>query len=241
MREIGLKNGQTVILREMTRDDVLPGGNGRCPINCKMILGGDLEPTDNFRVLNEMMIVKYGTTAILALDQDVVAGFVNFFPTWCPHFDICQNEQIDEAMGHREEIANPPDCHDPALHVRCLMVRPEYRGNRLSLELLAYLKDWAGAQGWKKVVGNGCIFSGKAAYQWLVAPKPPKPIWKKAGFKVQDYPPLDMKAISNEESARLSFEWYKSDGFPQHLPRDVATDTPDWREIFADYTVVCEL
>jgi hypothetical protein len=92
MKELRLKNGQTVILRKMTRDDILPGGNGRCPINCEMILGGDLEPTENLRILNEMMIVKYGTTAILATVKDRVIAFVDFFPTWCPYFDLCQDE-----------------------------------------------------------------------------------------------------------------------------------------------------
>jgi GNAT superfamily N-acetyltransferase len=241
MKELNLKDGKTIILREMTCDDILPGGNGRCPINCKMSIGDNLVPSDSFRRLNEMMIEQYGTTAILALDQDVVAGFVTFFPTWCPHFDLCQDDQIDEAMGHLEEIGSPPKCHDPALHVRCLMVRPEYRGNQLSVELLTYLKDWAKAHGWKKIVGNGCIFSGKAEYQWLVAPKPPKPIWEKAGFIAQGYAPLDMKAMSGEACARLTLEWYESDGFPEHLPKDVAVDDPDWREIFADYTMVCEL
>ena len=187
------------------------------------------------------MIEKYGTTAILAIDQDRVAGFVNFFPTWCPHFDMCQDEQIDEAMTHLDEIANPPKCDDPALHVRCLMIRPEYRGNRLSVELLTCLKEWAKVYGWKEIVGSGCVFSGRAQYQWLVAPKPPKPIWEKVGFTAQDYAPLGMPTVSDEDSARRALAWYNSGEFPSHLPRDVAPGDPDWREIFAEYTMVCEL
>lgn len=225
----------------MTKKDNLPGGNGRCPVNCKMVIGGALSPTDNFRVLNEEMIEKYGTTAILVVDQDLIVGFVSFYPTWCPNFDMCNDEQIKDGMAHLNEIRNPPPCKDPALHVGCLMVRNEYRGNHLSIALLNYLKDWAKSHGWKKIVGNGCIFSGKAQYQWLVAPKPPKPIWEKAGFIAQDYPPLGLKAMSDRESARLSFEWYKSDGFPKHVPRDVSPEDPDWPEIFADYTMVYEL
>ena len=241
MKEVKLKDGRTIVLRAMTKSDILPGGNGRCPANCRMTLGGNLEPTENFRVLNEEMIDKYGTTAILALDQDFVGGFVNFYPTWCPHFDLCQDNQIDEAMAHLDEIENPPPCDDPALHPRCLMVRKEYRGNNLAVELLNCLKEWAKANGWKKIVGNGCIYSGKAQYQWFVSPKPPRPIWEKAGFGAQDYAPLEMKAKSDEGSARRSFEWYKSGDFPKHLPKDVSPDDSDWREIFADYTMVCEL
>jgi hypothetical protein len=62
----------------------------------------------------------------------------------------------------------------------------------------------------------------------------------KGGFTAQDYP-LNLKVVSDEESAKGSWEWYKSDGFPKQLPRDIVIDTPDWREIFADYTMVCEL
>ena len=241
MKEAKLKDGRIIQLREMAKKDILPGGNGRCPVNCKMVIGGPLLPTDNFRILNEEMIEKYGTTAILAIDQDLIAGFVNFYPTWCPHFDLCQDEQINEAMTHLKEIRNPPPCDDPALHVRCLMVRKEYRGNRLSIALLNCLKDWAKYRGWKKIVGSGCIFSGRAQYQWLVAPKPPKPIWEKAGFVAKDFPALGLKAMSDREGARLSLEWYKSDGFPKQFPKDVNPEDPDWPEIFADYTMVCEL
>ncbi|MDD5677060.1 MAG: GNAT family N-acetyltransferase [Kiritimatiellae bacterium] len=241
MKDVKLKDGRKILLREMTKQDILPGGNGRCPVNCKMVIGGTLLPTDNFRILNEEMIKKYGTTAILAIDQDVIAGFVNFYPTWCPHFDLCQDEQINEAMIHLEEIRSPPPCDDPALHVRCLMVRKEYRGNHLSITLLNCLKDWAKSRGWKKIVGGGNMFSGRAQYQWLIAPKPPKPIWEKAGFVAKDFPALGLKAMSDREGARLSLEWYKSDGFPKQFPKDVNPEDPDWPMIFADYTMVCEL
>ncbi len=206
-----------------------------------MIVGGGLNSTKDFHVLNDLMIEQYGAMAILALDGDLVVGFVSFFPTHCPHFDLCMDEQIRAAMERVDEMRNPALCADPALHVRCLMVRPEYRGNRLSIALLVSLKEWAGARGWRKIVGNGCIFSGRARYQWLVAPKPPKPIWEKAGFCAQDYAPLALKAVSDEASARRSRDWYRSDAYPGHLPRDIPTDSPDWREIFADYTMVCEL
>ena len=241
MKDVKLKDGHNILLREMTKRDILPGGNGRCPVNCKMVINGTLLPTDNFRILNEEMIEKYGTTAILAIDQDLIAGFVSFYPTWCPNFNICNDKEINEAMTHFEEIRNPPPCDDPALHVGCLMVRKEYWGNHLSIALLNYLKDWAKSHGWKKIVGNGCIYSGRAQYQWLVAPKPPKPIWEKAGFVARDYPALGLKAMSDRESARLSFEWYKSGDFPKYVPRDVSPEDPDWLEIFTDYTMVCEL
>jgi hypothetical protein len=125
MRRIELKSGKTIVLREMGRGDILPAGGNRCPTNCAMVLGGAARPTENFRLLSEALIERYGTTAILALDQDMVAAFVNFYPTWCPHFDICSDEQIDAAMSHLADIRNPPPCDDPALHVRCLMVREE--------------------------------------------------------------------------------------------------------------------
>ena len=81
MREMRLQDGRMILLREMTKRDMLPGGNGRCPVNCKMVIGGTLAPSDNFRILNQEMIEKYGTTAILAIDQDAIVGFVNFYPT----------------------------------------------------------------------------------------------------------------------------------------------------------------
>jgi len=241
MREVKLKDGRTIVLRAMTKFDTMPAGNGRCPANCEMILGGDIEPTKHFRILNEKMIDRYGTTAILALDQELIAGFVNFYPTWCPHFDVCNDEQIDEAMAHLDVIENPPFSDDPALHPRCLIVRNEYRGNNLAVELLNCLKEWAKANGWRKIVGNGCIFSGRAQYQWVISPKPPRKIWEKAGFSAQDYAPLGMNAKSSEDSARQSFEWYKSDDFPKYVPRDIDPDETNWYEIFADYTMIWSL
>jgi GNAT superfamily N-acetyltransferase len=194
----------------MNKSNILAGGNGRCPANCLMTISSEQKPTKNFRILNENLIEQYETTAILALDNETIAGFVNFYPTWCPHFDICNDEQINEAMTYIDDIKNPPPCEEPALHVRCLIVRPEYRGHGLAVQLLEYLKNWAKEKGWRKLVANGCIFSGRAQYQWLVAPKPPKPIWEKAGFSATDYKPLGLKAISSEENTRQSFEWKKT-------------------------------
>jgi len=236
-----LKDGRTIVLRAMGKPDIVPAGNGRCPANCRMVLGGDQEPTTSFRVLAEKLIDKYGALAILALDGDAVAGFVNFYPTWCPHFDLCSDEQIEDAMAHMDEIENPRPCDDPALHVRCLTVRAEYRGNGLAVALLECLKRWALGNGWRAIVGNGCIFAGRAQYQWLVSPKPPKPIWEKAGFAAADYPALGFPARSSEESARQARAWYLSDDFPTNLTRDVSADDPDWQEIFAGYTMVCRL
>jgi len=85
MRKIALKGGRAIVLREMTKNTIIPGGNGRCPVSCSMIVGGALQPTESFRILNELMIEKYGTTAIAAADRDRLIGFVNFYPTWCPH------------------------------------------------------------------------------------------------------------------------------------------------------------
>lgn len=240
MKQIQLKNSTTIVLKPMDESFILPAGKGRCPVNCDMRIGGELVPTENFRVLNEKMIERYGTTAILAIDNNLVIGFVNFYPTWCPHFDLCQDEQIDEAMDHLDEIDNPSSCDDPALHVRCLMVRHQYRGNNLAVGLLEYLKEWAKANGWRKIVGNGCIFSGKAQYQWLVSPKPPKPIWENAGFVVGDYSDW-AKAESSPEATQQAREWYRSGAFPQFVPRDVDPDDPNWYEIFKGYTMICEL
>mgnify|MGYP001040869232 FL=1 len=241
MRKFKLKDGRTIVLRAMTKSDIMAGGNGRCPANRKMTLGSEIKPTENFRILNEKMIDKYGTTTILALDQGLIAGFVNFYPTWCPHFDICDDEQINEAMAHLDVIDNPPSVDDPALHPRCLIVRNEYRGNNLAVELLNCLKIWAKANGWRKIVGNGCIFSGKAQYQWIVSPKPPKPIWERAGFSAQDYLPLGMKSKSSPDSAKQTLQWYKGDNFPKHVPRDIDPNDKNWYEIFADYTMICNL
>ena len=238
-KRIELKTSGTVVLEPMVKSFILPAGEGRCPANCDMRIGGELVPTENFRILNEKMIERYGTTAILAIDNDLVIGFVNFHPTWCPHFDLCQDEQIDEAMEHLNEIDNPPLRHDSALHVRCLMVKRQYRGNNLAVALLDYLKEWAKANGWKKIVANGCVFSGRAQYQWLVAPKPPKPVWERAGFVTGDYSDW-AKAESSPEDTQRSREWYIKD-LPGFVPRDVDPDSPDWYEIFKGYTMICEL
>ncbi|MEM7626484.1 MAG: GNAT family N-acetyltransferase [Planctomycetota bacterium] len=245
MKHVELEGGRSIVIHEMTRDEIMPGGGGRCPINCKMDLAGDLEPTEHFRLLNEALIDAYGATTILALDGTAVAGFTNFFPTWCPQFQLCNDDQIDRAMARLQDIRRPPESDDPALHVRCLMVRPEYRGHGLALELLDYLKRWARDHGWKKLVANGCVFSGLAQYQWRVAPKPPRPLWEKAGFRVEDFVPLNLNAVSDEADAREDFEWFKqwskSEEYPKDLPRDVADDEPGWREVFTQYTMVCAL
>jgi len=120
------------------------------------------------------------------------------------------------------------------------MVRHQYRGNNLAVGLLEYLKEWAKANEWRKIVGNGNIFSGRAQYQWLVAPKPPKPIWERAGFVPGDYSDW-AKAESSPEDAQQAREWYRSGAFPQFVPKDIDPDDPDWYEIFKDYTMIWEL
>ena len=47
-----------------------------------------------------------------------------------------------------------------------------------------------------------------------------------------------MEAVSSEDGARASRDWYLSDSHPAHLPRDVKADDPEWREIFADSTMI---
>ena len=225
----------------MGKADVLPGGNGRCPANCRMTVSGEQQSSEDLRLLNEKMIDRYGAMAILALDGDAIAGFVSYFPTWCPHFNICDDGEISEAIGRISDIECPPVCEDPALHVRCLVVRKEFRGNGLAVAMLECLKQWAWDHGWRAIVGNGCIFSGRAQYQWLVSPKPPRPIWEKAGFVPGEYAPLKMTAVCSEESARASRDWYLSYRFPAHVPRDVKADETEWREISADYTMICRL
>ena len=224
----------------MTESFIIPGGGGRCPANCDMMIGGKMVPTDAYRTLSEKMIRRYGTTAILAMDQDRVAGFVSFFPSWCPHYDLCNDEQIKEGLDHIDEIEDPPVQFDLALHINCLVIKELYRGNHLSVHLLEYLKDWARVRGWRKIVAFGCIFSGKAQYQWLVSPKPPKPIWEKAGF----FPGEDFSIARNGsayELARKNREWYRTFQLPDNVPRDVDPDAPNWHEIFKDYTMICPL
>ena len=241
MKNITLQDGRKIILRPMGEADLLPAGGSRCPANCDMAIGAGQQPTEGLKALNAAMVKHYGAMAILAMDGNTVAGFISFFPTWCPHVDICDDAQIAEALTEMQEIEHPPPAADrPALHVRCVMVRKEYRGHGLGLALLEGLKDWAKHHGWKTIVGNGRIFSGRAQYQWLVAPKPPKPLWEKAGFVAAAYEPLNMPAMSSEESARDALDWYRSEYYPKHLDRDVDPDDPDWREIFAEYTMVWE-
>ncbi|HUW35190.1 MAG TPA: hypothetical protein VM223_26570 [Planctomycetota bacterium] len=48
MKDIAVKDGNVVTLREMTRDTIIPGGNGCCPVSCSMIIGGALQPTADF-------------------------------------------------------------------------------------------------------------------------------------------------------------------------------------------------
>ena len=163
MKHLALDDGRTITLREMTGDYIIPGGSGRCAVNTRMVVGSDVVPTEEYRALSEVLAEYYGTSVLYALDdENQVIGFVSFYPTWCPHFDICSNEQITEALAELEAIKNPPECDDPALHVRCLVIRHEYQGHGIALELLNYLKEWAKDHGWKKIVGNGGIFSGLA-------------------------------------------------------------------------------
>lgn len=240
MKEIQLESGRSIIIRVMDKSSIIPGGEGRCPANCDMIIGGNMIPDDGFKILSEKMIEEYGSSAILALDKDHVIGFVGFFPAWCPRYDICNDEQIEEALKHIDDIEHPPQHPDPVLYVNCLVVKEQYRGNNISIHLLNYLKDWARAQGWRKIVAHGCIFSGRAQYQWLVCPKPPKPIWEEAGFLPGDDFHL-AKTVSSRESAKCYREWYREFEFPDYVPRDVDPDDPDWCEIFRDYTMICDL
>ena len=182
MKHIQLKDSRIIVLKPMDNSFIIQGGEGRCSANCDMRVGGNMTPTKNFEILSKRMIKRYGTTAILAMDKDLVIGFVDFCPQWCPRYYMCDDKLIDKGMNHLEEIENPPLNSDTVLYINCLMIKEQYRGNKLSVQLLEYLKEWAKENGWRKIVANGCIFSGKAKYQWLVSPKPPKSIWEKAGF-----------------------------------------------------------
>ena len=240
MKYIQLNDSRIIVLKPMDKSFIIPGGDGRCPANCDMRIGVNMIPTDNFRLLSEKMIERYGTTAILAMDKDLVIGFVGFYPKWCPRYEMCNDEQIDEGMNYLDQIENPPLHADPVLYVNCMMVKEQYRGNNLTIHLLEYLKEWAQTHGWRKIVAHGCIFSGKAQYQWLVSPKPPKLIWEKAGFVSADYSVL-FKAELSRESAQQNREWYRTFEFPSYVPRDVNPDDEDWYEIFKDYTMICQL
>ena len=239
MKHIRLKDSRIIVLKPMDNSFIIQGGEGRCPANCDMRVGGNMTPTKNFEILSKRMIESYGTTAILAMDKDLVVGFVDFCPQWCPRYYMCSDELIDKGINHLDEIENPPLNSDAVLYVNCLMIKEQYRGNKLSIQLLEYLKRWAKEHGWRKIVANGCIFSGKAQYQWLVSPKPPKPIWEKAGFIPGNYSVF--KAESSHESAQVGHEWYRTFEFPDFVPRDVNPDDNDWYEIFKDYTMICQL
>jgi GNAT superfamily N-acetyltransferase len=238
MTEIKLTDGRTIVIRPMSAPDAFAAGGGRCPAS-RLTSLGEGETDGAAQRLFGALIEAYGSIAILALDGRTVAGLLTFFPTWCPHVDLCSDGQIADALGRLDEALVPPPMDDPALHVRCLAVHPDYRGHGLALAMLERLKGWARCHGWRTLVANGCIFSGRAAYQWRVAPKPPRPLWERVGFVVSDYPPLGLPAVSSPEAARASFDWYLSAGFPSFLERDVPADAPDWREIFADFTMVC--
>ncbi|MBN1401402.1 MAG: GNAT family N-acetyltransferase [Anaerolineae bacterium] len=240
MTEIALSDGRLIVIRPMSAEDLFPAGGGRCPASRLTALGED-EPDRAAQCVLGTLTEAYGSVAILALDGRTVAGLLTFFPTWCRHVDLCSEAQIEDALGRLDEALNPAPMDDPALHVRCLAVHPDYRGHGLALAMLERLKGWARSYGWRTPVANGCIFSGRAAYQWRVAPKPPRPLWERAGFVVSDYPPLRLPAVSPPEAARGAFDWFLSDAFPGFLERDVPRDAPDWREIFADYTMVCRL
>lgn len=239
MKQIRLKDSGHIVLKPMDKSFIIPGGEGRCPANCDMRVGGKMTPTKNYEILSKQMIKRYGTTAIIVMDKDLLVGFVDFRPHWCPQYFICYDELIDKGIKHLDKIKNPPLNPDHVLYVNCLMIKEQYRGNKLSIHLLEYLKEWAKEQGWKKIVAYGCIFSGKAQYQWLVSPKPPKPIWEKAGFVPGDYSAF--KAESSHESAQVGREWYRTFDFPDTVPRDVDPDDNNWSEIFKDYTMICEL
>ena len=239
MKHIQLKDSRIIVLKPMDNSFIIQGGEGRCPANCDMRVGGNMTPTKNFEILSKRMIKRYGTTAILAMDKDLVIGFVDFCPQWCPRYYMCSDELIDKGINHLDEIENPPLNSNSVLYVNCLMIKEQYRGNKLSIQLLEYLKEWAKEHGWRKIVANGCIFSGKAQYQWLVSPKPPKPIWEIAGFIPGNYSVF--KAESSHESAQVGREWYRTFEFPDFVPRDVNPDDNDWYEIFKDYTMICQL
>ncbi|MGA3014306.1 MAG: GNAT family N-acetyltransferase [Bacteroidales bacterium] len=239
MQHIQLKDSRIIVLKPMDKSFIIPGGEGRCPANCDMRVGGNMTSTNNFKILSEKMIERYGTTAILALDKDLVIGFVDFYPQWCPRYYMCRDELIDNGINQLDEIENPPLHSDPVLYVNCLMVKKQYQGNNLSVHLLEFLKEWAQAHGWRKIVAHGCIFSGKAQYQWLVSPKPPRLIWERAGFIAGDY--SIFKTESSLESAQQNREWYRIFEFPENVPRDVNPDDDDWHEIFKDYTMICRL
>jgi GNAT superfamily N-acetyltransferase len=239
MKHIQLKDSRIIVLKPMDNSFIIQGGEERCPANCDMRVGGNMTPTKNFEILSRRMINRYGTTAILAMDKDLVIGFVDFCPQWCPRYYMCDDELIDKGMNHLEEIENPPLNSDSVLYVNCLMIKEQYRGNKLSVQLLEYLKEWAKENGWRKIVANGNIFSGKANYQWLVSPKPPKPIWEKAGFTPGNYSVF--KAESSHESTQANREWYRTYEFTEFFPRDVNPDDKDWHEIFKEHTMVCQL
>jgi GNAT superfamily N-acetyltransferase len=240
MKNIQLKDSTAIVLRPMDKSFIIPGGYGRCPANCDIRLDGKLTPSDQFRLLSEKLIEHYGTSAILAWDGDLLIGFVSFYPLWCFSFDMCDDEQINEALKHLDDIENRPSNSYPALNVNCLIVKEHYRGNNLAVQLLEYLKEWAKAHDWKLLIAHGCIFSGNAQYQWLISPKPPKYIWGKAGFIASNYSNL-LKAESSFESTKRNREWYRTFDLPAYVPRDVNPDDDNWIEIFKDYTMICKL
>jgi hypothetical protein len=103
------------------------------------------------------LIDKYGSCAMLAIEDDFVVGQARFYPDVI--FDLagqkyfcCQNPNFAETQKMIEidlpTIKNPDN---RILRIHCWLIHKDYLGRDLSHALLDGILEWAQSHGWKVV------------------------------------------------------------------------------------------
>jgi GNAT superfamily N-acetyltransferase len=100
------------------------------------------------------LIDTYGSCAMLAMEGDSVVAHARFYPeTIYNQFEICCQDPSHAITQEMVEMKLPP-LENPAeriLRITCFFVHKDYRGQRLSHELIDAILEWAKNNAWKSV------------------------------------------------------------------------------------------
>jgi GNAT superfamily N-acetyltransferase len=102
----------------------------------------------------------YGATGVVALDGEQIVGLLRFYPRALRE-QIGQLCPQDEPYARRlaaVDVASLPDRDDLqplSLHIDCLQVIPEYRGQGIGRTLIERTIAWARENGWHGLYASG--------------------------------------------------------------------------------------
>jgi len=134
-------------------------------------------PGDRFEDAMRSFRDTYGNTAVIAWDGDVALGHIIFVP---------KAEARRWKMRYHERMPTSLD-DNKTLVVEavgfCSIGGQQYRGHGIGRAMADMMIDWASQNGWNRLQIFG-VPSGLFPGHWMDSCMPPKPFWKKFGFKV---------------------------------------------------------